>query len=213
MLYRTKPLNLQKFGVYDIKRAMLTADADDGLVYRVSLDNAKTWRVVSLNQEWYPTQHTDGRILVEIKFPRLTGETSIYTLNASGVFPLSVGATVYFYDGTNTFSTIVGPEGRYTIALPPGSYKVFYNEAGVRTVLLEGYNPEQFAYRQPDDLDKENTIELFLSHIDWATNAVYDTFKDASKVSDASSARIDLQQNLTDGTGRAVRYWALVFEA
>lgn len=213
MLYKTKSLDLQKFGVYDIRRAMLTADATDGLIYRVSLDNAKTWRVVQLNEAWYPTQKTNGRVLVEIKFPRQTGATSIYTLNASGVFPLRVGTTVYFYDGTDTFSTIVGHDGRYSIALPPGSYKVFYNEAGSRVTLADGYNPEAFAYRQPDDLDKENSVSMFLGNVDWATNAVFDTFKDASKISEASNARIDLQQNLTDGSGRVVRYWALVFDA
>jgi hypothetical protein len=213
MLYRTKSLNLQKFGVYDIKRAMLTADADDGLVYRVSLNNGKTWYVVKLNEPWYPSQFTSGRIIVEIKFPSITGEPGIYTLNASGVFPLSVGTTVYFYAGTNTFSTIVGPDGRYNIALPSGLYKVFYNQSGDRVVLAEGYNPEMYAYRQPDDLDKENTISMFLGHIDWATNAVFDTFKDGSKFADTSSAQIDLQQNLTDRSGRVVRYWALVFEA
>jgi hypothetical protein len=213
MLYKTKTLNYRPFGVYDVVQAMLTADASDGVTFRVSCDNGKNWRAVKLNTPFVP-MGADGRFVIEIKFPVETNSTGgTYTLNASGVFPLSVGATVYFTDGTNTFSTIIGPDGRYNVTLPRGLYKVWYREAGTKHVIVDEYNPEVFVYRQPDDLDKENTISMFLSHVDWATCAVYDTFKDASKVSDFSNAKIDLQQNLTDGSGKIVRYWALVFDS
>jgi len=211
MVYKTKPLDLRPFGVFDVTRAVLTADADDGCKYRVSFDAGRTWRVVELNVP-FDAAATDSRIVVEIKFPTKESD-GIYTLNATGIFPLNVGTTVYFTDGTETFSTVVGPQGRYNITLPAGIYQVYYNQAGSRTVLLDDYNPEAFVYRQPDDLDKENTIQMFLSHMDWADYSVYDTFKDGSKIDPGSTAHIDIMQNLTaTGSDAVVRYWALAFK-
>ena len=136
-------------------------------------------------------------------------------MDASGVFPLTIGTTVYFTplktDAT-VFSSVIGQDGRYNVSLPPGLYTVHYILAGKRIVLLDDYNPATYVFRQPDDLDKENTIAQFLANIDWATNAVYDTFKDTSKTDPSSTTQIDLMHNLTNNTGSVVRYWALVFQ-
>lgn len=212
MLYKTKNLDLRTFGVYNINRAMLTADADDGIVYRVSFDGGKTWRVAEPNTPFLVRGST-GVVKVELKFP--ANKTSgIYMVSASGVFPLSVGTRVFFSNGDNTFPTTIGPDGRYNITLPQGVYQVYYMQSGNKTVLLDDYNPRAHVFRQPDDLDKENTIQMFLSNIEWADFSVYDTFKDSSKISRESTARVDLMQNLVaDSSDAVVRYWALVFSA
>lgn len=212
MLYRTKTLDLRPFGVSAIKRAILTADADDGLTYRVSFDAGRSWRVAKLNTP-FVVPSSNNQIKVEIRFPK-NDSRSIYTVSASGVFPLSVGTTVYFENGDSTFTTVIGFDGRYNVSLPKGIYTVYYRQSGTRVELLNDFNPESYAFRQPDDLDKENTIQMFLSTIEWADYSVYDTFKDQSKMGDDTTAKIDIMQNLTaDNTDKAVRYWALAFEA
>jgi len=210
MLYKTKILNLSTFGVFNIPHAMLTADADAGLEYRVSFNAGKSFQSVNLNKSFDPVDST-GKIVVEITFPS-TAKTPMYVLNASGIFPLAIGTTVYFDDGSNTFSTVIGIDGRYNISLPSATYRVYYKQVGgKRITILDEYNPETYVFRQPDDLDKENVVEMFLNNVDWASYAVYDTFKDSSKVDLSSTANIDLMHNLTDGSGRVVRYWAIVF--
>lgn len=211
MLYQTKILDLSVFGIFDISRAILTADADSDITYRVSFNGGKSFQSVNINEIFLPN-NSNGKIVLEIKFPKTNSVRDLYRLNVSGVFPLTIGTTVYFTDGSNTFSAVIGHNGRYNISLPSAIYKVYYIQAGKKIILTDDFSPESYVYRQQDDLDKENTIELFLSSIDWATNAVYDTFKDSSKTSEASTATIDLMQNLTDGSGRVVRYWALIFE-
>lgn len=212
MLYKSKNLDLRPFGVYNIRRAVLTADADDGIVYRVSFDGGKTWRVTEPNTPFLVRTAT-GVVKVEIKFPANKSE-GIYMVSASGVFPLSVGTRVFFKSADNTFSTTIGPEGRYNATLPQGTYQVYYMQSGNKVVLLDDYNPNTYVFRQPDDLDKENTIQMFLSGIDWANFSVYDTFKDTSKLGPESTARVDLMQNLVaDSSNAVVRYWALVFSA
>jgi len=207
MIYRTKTLNLTAFGFFSFERAMLAVDADDGITYRVSFDGGKTFQVINPHIEFRPISR-GSKIVMEIRFND-TQTVDIYVLNITGVFPLNIGTTLFFTDGKNTFSTVVGSDGRYSISLPPGKYTVFHNVSGERVVLSENFDPKQHSYRPPDDLDKENVIESFMSNIDWADLSVYDTFVDRSKMSSQSTAKIDLAHNLTDGT-KIVRYWALV---
>ena len=202
-------LDLIPFGVYTVKSAMLTADASSDLVYRISFDAGRTFRVVDLHDRFTPTNST-GRIIVEIQFP-VSGQSDEQLFDAAGVFPLQLGTIVTFTDGKHSYNTTVGFDGRYSVSLPPGTYTVSYMQSGKRVTLIDKYNPEAYVFRQQDDLDKENTIEQFMSKIAWATHAVYDTFKDASKMSPMSTAKINLTHSLVS-SGKCVRYWALVFE-
>lgn len=210
MLYKSKILDLRPFGITKIQRAMLTADALGDLSYRVSFDSGKTWRVVRLNTPFFVAD-ASTQVKVEIKFPPSSGITEP-TVNVSGVFPLAVGTTVFFQNSSGKTSTVVGLNGRYSVSIAPGIYTVYYIRAGTREVLFNDYNPELFVYRQPDDLDKENTIQLYMSDVQWASYSVYDTFKDTSKMAPESTAHIDLMHNLRAKSSSAmVRYWALVF--
>lgn len=209
MIYKSKPLNLGAFGYSRFSRAILTADADDGIRYRVSFDGGMNFRAVNLNEPFRVTR-PGAKVVVEITFESSTPD-DMYVVNASGVFPLQQGTEVTFTSAKGAFKTTLGAAGRYNISLPRSLYTVTYKTINTTETIAENYDPAQYTFRHSDDFDKETAIEAFMSRIEWGEVAVYDTFVNSDKVSRGSTAQVDLRQTLTDGS-KSVRYWALILK-
>lgn len=208
MKYTSKILDMSAFGYYTFTRGILSVDASDGIKYSVSFDGGKSFQRISPYEEFVP--RSGSKIIFEIRFPDNANKASdIYPLNIAGVFPLDVGTTVYFTDGSSTTSVVLGYDGKYNVSLKPGLYTVYYMKSGSKIIIAENYDPRQYVFSLTTDLDKENKIEGFLSRIDWAEITVYDTFVDSSKMQSFSTAKIDFSNNLVDDIGNYVRYWAL----
>ena len=206
--------NLTQFGIYNIKNAIVNADMDSGISMKVSFNGGSTFQdVVELNKK-FPVSSSNGKIQVKILFNDIDGR-DIYKVKATGFFQnLEAGTTVNFTKKSNreTFNTNIGLNGKYTILLPRGVYRVWYKSSSGNIIdIMNDFNPE-IRYNNYNGLNKENTIELFLRGVDWAKYTVFDTFSDPQKILNGD-AIIDPDGDLSDGvTDRKVRYWAIGFE-
>lgn len=211
--YTSIVYDLTQFGLYKINNAIVSADMDNGITIEVSFDGGSSFRKVEKLNTKFPVERSKGKIQVKITFDDSPG-TDIYMINTSGYFQnLDIGTNLKFTKNSTgqVYKTTIGANGKYKISLPRGIYSIWYvNSSGNKVELTSNFNPEIRANTSMGT-NKENTIELFLSNVEWAKYSVFDTFTDPDKML-SGSAIIDPDGNLSDGiTDRKVRYWAIGF--
>lgn len=205
--------DLTQFGISNINNAVVCSYKDDGVNISVSFDGGNTFKKIAAVNEKFEVQGSTGKIQVKVEFSDY-GQGDIYKVKTSGYFyNLEAGTSIFFTKKTTqeTHSTNIGYNGGYTINLPRGEYKIWYNNSGVKTTLVESMNPEMVVSNKTG-IDKEAIIESLFRDFDWATNMVFDTFADKGKKKYGNSI-IDVDGNLSDGvTDRKMYFWAIGFD-
>jgi hypothetical protein len=209
-IYKSIVYDLTSFGIFTIKRALFSADMDEGVLPSVSFDGGRTFKSVKLNQEFRMDSST-GKVQVKMLFPN--NNSSEYTIKTVGYLPNYIlGTVIYFKKKSNGkfYKTTIGENGKYIISLPRGEYDIFV-ESKTSTPIITNYLP---SVQTTQNLDyKINSVESILKSVPWARYSIYDIFDDENKISPESTTIIDPYGNLSDGnTSTKVKYWALCFD-
>lgn len=186
---------------------------DDGISIAVSFDGGNVFQSIPNIHEKLPVKSSTGKIQVKITFDTNKAD-DIYKIKTSGFFyNLGVGTTLFFtkISTKEIFSTSLGPNGKYSISLPRGTYEIWVKgTSSERTILSKSYNPE-LGVLDKKRIDKEAIIEMSMRDIDWVSYSVFDTFEDNRM--EHGDALIDSDGDLSDGEfGMKCRYWSIGFD-
>jgi len=211
--YLSPIYDLNGFGIFNIKNAIVSSDKDDGISIDVSFDGGSSFKPIDKLNTKFSVRNSTGKIQVRITFVDVPNP-NIYRVKTNGHFQnLGIGTGLNFTNnGTGeTIKTTVGRNGYYNISIPRGLYTVWYYVSGTKQVILTSYNPE-ITNNPTHRLDKEAIIDGIFRDIEWAKYSVFDTFSDANTPTYGNTI-VDPDGDLSDGvTDRKCRYWVVGFE-